>query len=133
MRTLVIGRSPFADIVIAEASVASHHAEMVVTGDERYYLTDCGAATGTWLKDPAGGSSEGEWQPVRQTFVSIDDTVRVGDHVVRVADMLSMARRPEDSAEPGTQGNGSEGSRRGGFRGRIERDPATGEIIRRRP
>jgi len=33
VRTLVIGRSPFADVVVADPSVATHHAEIVITDD----------------------------------------------------------------------------------------------------
>ena len=46
MRTLVIGRSPSADVVIADASLAPHHAELVITDDGRLYLTDCATDAG---------------------------------------------------------------------------------------
>ena len=50
VRTLVIGRSPSADVVIADASLAPHHAELVVTDDGRLYVTDCATDAGTWIR-----------------------------------------------------------------------------------
>ena len=40
MRTFVIGRSPDADIVLADVSVARQHAELVITDDGRFHLND---------------------------------------------------------------------------------------------
>ena len=110
-RTLVIGRSSFADVVIADASVAPHHAELVVTPTGRLHLTDGGTPGGTWKQTPAG-----DWEPVRQAFVATDDTIRFGEHVCTPGDLLRTVGGGE--ARPG--------------RGRVERDAATGEIVRRR-
>ncbi|MGI9491172.1 MAG: FHA domain-containing protein, partial [Geminicoccaceae bacterium] len=46
----MIGRSLYANITLVDASVAPHHAELVVTDDDRYYLTDCASASGTWRR-----------------------------------------------------------------------------------
>ena len=47
-KTFVIGRSSFADIVIPDESVAPRHAEVVITADGRYYVTDCASTGGTF-------------------------------------------------------------------------------------
>ena len=122
MRTLVIGRSPSADVVIADASLAPHHAELVVTDDGRFYVTDCGTDAGTWVR----GEAAAGWQPVRQGFVRPDQPLRLGDHECTVDDLLRRHR-------------GAAGGRLSRWRGRwcsvecagpVARDPATGEIVR---
>lgn len=143
LKTLVVGRSAFADIVIADESVASHHVEIVVTDDGRLYLTDCGTETGTWRQSGgrgAGGEARGNdsreqppWHPMRQGFVRPDEPLRLGEHRCTADDLVGRAR-----ARNGYDGDGSamrddgyEGPARR-LRGRVERDAATGEIVRRR-
>ena len=124
MRTLVIGRSPSADVVIADASLAPHHAELVVTDDGRFYVTDCGTDAGTWAR----GEAAAGWQPVRQDFVRPDQPLRLGDHECTVNDLLRRHRGAPADAPPG-----SDGAVHRRVRGPVARDPATGEIVRRRP
>lgn len=114
--TLVVGRSVDADIRLADPSIAERHAELVITADGRYHLTDCASGAGTWRR-PAG--SDGPWQTVRQAFVGVDDALRFGDH--------ACAARALVSALPGGSPDGRPVSR-----GRVERDPLTGEIVRKR-
>ncbi|WP_207477374.1 FHA domain-containing protein [Arenibaculum pallidiluteum] len=121
METYLVGRSPFADVVIADPSVAENHAEVVATKDGRLYVTDCGTTTGTWR--PAADGS-GRWEPIRQDFIRAEDPVRVGDHVLFLADVLPSVAPESVAAGPG-RGTSLP-------RGRVERDPLTGEIIRRR-
>jgi predicted component of type VI protein secretion system len=126
VRTLVIGRSPSADVVIADASLAPHHAELVVTDDGRAYVTDCATDTGTWVR--GDGRSASEWQQVRQGFVRPDQPLRLGDHECTVDDLLRRHRGAPADASPG-----SDGAALRRMRGPVARDPATGEIVRRRP
>jgi predicted component of type VI protein secretion system len=130
LRTLVIGRSPSADVVVADASVAPHHAELVITDDGRLYLTDCATDGGTWRQ---GEKGEGvlRWQPVRQAFVGPDEPLRLGDHRCTASDLLRRSgRAPSEAA---ASGGAWEGPARSRLRGPVVRDPTTGEIVRRRP
>lgn len=133
MKTLVIGRSPYADVVIADLSVAPHHAELVVTDDGRLHLTDGASEAGTWRQDAAGGAGEGGWVRVRQAFVRPDEPLRLGNHRCAAGDLLRAA-----GLGPATEGSAATGSTLPGtaptsrLRGRVERDPTTGEIVRRR-
>ncbi len=111
MRTFVIGRSPDADIVLADASVGHRHAELVITDDGRFHLTDCGGGDGTWRAVALRGGQE-VWERTRQSFVAAGQPLRFGSLRVTVQELL--ARR-----EPS-------------LRGPVERDPRTGEIVRRR-
>lgn len=120
--TVVVGRSPDADVTLADPSLAPRHAEIVITSAGRLHITDCATPGGTWLDDGAGN-----WRRIRQAFVRPDGRVRLGDHVSLAAD---LARRP--SRLGGATGSGAGPTQEPPRRGRIERDPATGEIVRRR-
>ena len=137
MRTLVIGRNPFADVVLADASVASHHAELVITDEGRLHLTDCDADAGTWRLNSASSGGDATWLRVRQAFVSAEEPLRLGDHRCTARELLRAAREPVvlmGAAEPlRPESSDGAGGRAGRPRGRVERDPRTGEIIHRRP
>jgi len=131
----VIGRSPFADVVIADASVASHHAELVILDDDRFYLTDCATSSGTWqLERTVDDVASGTWFPLRQGFVDGGAPLRLGDYRCTAAELSRAAREvvPSEGAAAAQPGDRYE-SLRQRLRGRVERDAATGEIVRRRP
>jgi FHA domain. len=138
-RTLVIGRSPFADVVVADATIESHHLELVLASDGRLHATDCATASGSWrlIPTPAGvDAAAGEWERIRQAFVSPQTRLRLGDHLCTVADLLAQARlRPALASADGAVAEpaASPGRPAAGHRGRVERNAATGEIVRRRP
>jgi hypothetical protein len=123
-RTLVIGRSTFADIVITDASAAPYHAELVIAAGGRLHLTDTGTAGGTWLETPHG------WQRVRQAFVGPRDRIRLGDYACTPEELLRAAGG--DRGEPAQAVGRASTPRRATLRGRLERDAVTGEIVRRR-
>lgn len=118
-----MGRSPYADIVIADPSVAEYHAEIVVADDDTIFVVDCGTASGTWRLLTKDGRSS--WKPIRQAFVGEREILRFGDHECAMSDVLSPVlpnreapgkRIGRDAIPPG---------------GRLSRDPRTGEIVRR--
>lgn len=123
-RTLVIGRSTFADIVITDVSAAPYHAELVIAVDGRLHLTDAGTANGTWLETPSG------WRRVRQAFVRPGDWIRLGDYACTPAELLRAVG--EDHSEPPQAVGDAPAPRRATLRGRLERDAVTGELVRRR-
>lgn len=140
-RTYVIGRSSFADIVIPDESVAPRHAEVVVTGDGRYYVTDCASSGGTWrriawqakpdVREDLG--AEAGWEMLRQDFVAGDEELRFGSYRSSLERLFAPSHARHDTAKaarPDSSG-GSDGPVRP--RGRVERDPLTGQIVRKRP
>ena len=141
MRSYVIGRSPYADVVLAEPSVARRHAELVVTDDGRHYLSDCASETGTWRLLGADGGKE-EWEPLRQAFVGADESLRLGEHRCTLQVLIGEAEQAKAGASGGpARGAGGSGRWRSDFardggsdlpRGRVERDPRTGEVIPKR-
>lgn len=131
-RCYVIGRSPYADVVLADGSVARRHAEIVVTADGRLYLTDCGSEAGTWRQVDGAAT----WERVRQEFIDAEQPLRLGDHSCTAAALLGDRLDPSAAAPGGGRWrHESIGGGRGGGeppRGRVERDPETGEIIPKR-
>jgi hypothetical protein len=136
MKLLLIGRSAHADVVIPDASVSAYHAEVVVTADGRCHVSDRASAQGTYHRV----SATDPWTPVRQIFVEMSDQLRLGDYVCGVADLLGGVLDAAPSGrQPGRSGDesGAEAMQPGGVtrglpRGAVERDPVTGEIVRRR-
>ena len=138
LKIYVIGRSAFADIVLADESVAPRHAEVVVADDGRYHVTDCATATGTWRRIAAPESGDAVapplWEPVRQAFVLDNEPLRLGEHLCTLQNLLGMAA--ENAAAPGAQPAvpaAAVGEAAPRVRGRVERDAKTGEIVRKRP
>jgi len=116
--------------------VAPRHAEVVITGDGRFYLTDCATAGGTWRRiawqDSSAAAREQGWELLRQAFVRGDEELRFGQHLASLDALFAPHSRKEgfEAAESGGAGSASGAARP---RGRVERDPLTGQIIRKRP
>jgi len=118
-------------VVVVDDSVARRHAEVVIGDDDRFYLTDCGTRSGTWR---LVGTRDGDdvWEKVRQGFVGPDEVVRLGNHRCTLGGLLAdaLAGAPSDG-----QGSARVEDRQAGSehpRGPVERDPHTGEIVRKR-
>jgi pSer/pThr/pTyr-binding forkhead associated (FHA) protein len=126
MKAYTIGRGQKADIVIADASVSRIHAELVSTDDGRLYLTDCGSKYGTFIQ------RDSEWKKIRQVYVRPRDPVKLGEYETSAAQLLDML--PEDKRHPKitiVEGDVEASPKSDLPRGPVERDPETGEIIRR--
>ena len=130
MQTLIIGRSPDADIVLADESVARQHAELVITDDGRFHLTDCDSDGGTW-RSLARRGGEDIWERTRQSFVAPSQPLRFGQHRATVRELLAL-RAPATESRAAAPGAGGGRGAPGGLSGAVERDPRTGEIVRRR-
>ncbi len=141
MRTLVIGRSPDADIVLADPTVARRHAELVVTDDGRLHLSDCGGDGGTWRAVAKRDGAE-VWERTRQSFVGARQPLRFGAYRATAEELLATHAPGQWSAGQWTPGQAASatagaaapaGSAAGdSLGGPVERDPRTGEIVRRR-
>lgn len=122
--------------MLVDDTVAPHHAEVVVTDDGRFYVTDCASATGTWRCNAAGdGEDPGHrtlWEPVRQAFVRGDEPLCIGEHRCTLNELLGTT--DEAPAASGTGGGAQAGEERPPrLHGRVARDARTGEIVRKSP
>lgn len=140
-RTYVVGRSSFADIVIPDESVAPRHAEVVITGDGRYYLTDCASSEGTWRRIAWQAKSAGQrdiadkagWELLRQDFVASDEMLRFGNHESSLEKLFAASPRQRTATEPAVGVDSDRSGTTTRPQGLVERDPLTGQIIRKRP
>jgi len=123
-RTVLIGRSSHADICIADGAVDAHHGELVITTSGRLYLTDRGSQTGTFVR------RANDWQALRQMFVEDTDELRFGTVRCTGAELRERAKAAYAPEEVAGAGGGRRGPQQ--MRGAVERDPATGEIIRQK-
>ncbi len=130
--------------MVPDPTVSRSHAELVRTADGRFYLTDCGSTFGTHTS--AGDS----WETLRQGFVEQEAPLRLGEFVTSIDELLRLLP-DEDSGRRMVAVEGEieeqrfsqdtalvgrnvvlEPARDASLpRGPVERDPETGEIIRK--
>ena len=118
-RTYFIGRGKGNDIRLTDPTVSRRHAELVVTKDGRYYLTDCVSSHGTHVV------RDHHWVAVRQAFVAEDDQLRFGDHRAGIRELLAGVSQRAGGA------SGQDGGRidRDNLpSGPVMRNPQTGEV-----
>lgn len=122
-----IGRQD-ADIVIDDPGVSKRHAELVRTGDGRFYLTDCASTSGTHVY------RGGRWRTITQDFVEPQEKVAFGRRTFTPVELMGMLRSGEAGAVAGA-GPPWMGSARGPDpkdklpSGQVKRDPVTGDIV----
>ena len=81
-----VGRSSAADIQISDSSVSRIHAELIVTRDGSYYLTDCGSGGGSFI------ARDGEWARVQQQYIGATDNILLGRYQTTVQQLVSMLK-----------------------------------------
>ena len=78
-----IGRSSSADIQINDRSVSRIHAELIITHNGSYYLTDCGGG-GSFI------ARGGEWAPVQQQFIGATDNILLGRYQTTAQQLIAI-------------------------------------------
>lgn len=86
-----IGRSSATDIQIGDRSVSRIHAELIVTRDGSYYLTDCGSG-GSFL------ARGGEWVPIQQQYIGAADNILLGRYQTTAQQLIAMLKDPQDNS-----------------------------------
>lgn len=113
-----IGRGSDVDIRIDDDSVSRVHAELIATQSGAYYLTDCASSRGSYV------ARNGEWQRVRQEFISPTDAILLGHHQTTAPALIAMA------AERERRSGCDESTREDSLpAGPVRRNADTGEII----
>jgi pSer/pThr/pTyr-binding forkhead associated (FHA) protein len=92
IKTYLVGCNKDADIVIknADRSVCGFHLELTEDTNGKYYVIDRKSTNGTYRKHG------GRWQPIRQTYVSLDDRLLLGKYLVTVRQLLAMLSETDD-------------------------------------
>ncbi len=127
-KTYKIGRDEQSDVVLTDATVSRHHAELVVSDAAAAYLTDCASSNRTYRRE------NDDWVELRQDYVDVDEIVALGNYQTTARELLARvtvgapdlaqamagareAPRPEPRPAP--------------IDGPLRRDPNTGEVVRR--
>ena len=87
-----IGRSSAAHIQIGDSSVSRIHAELIVTSDGSYYLTDCDSGGGSFI------ARGGEWAPIQQQYIGTDDNILLGRYQTTPQQLIAMLKDPQDNS-----------------------------------
>lgn len=128
MKTYKIGRSAKkSDIVLANMStqVSGVHLELTDVGNNRYYINDL-SRNGTFIL-----AANNQWSRIKQTYVDINTQLRLADYQTTV---YAIIKAIQSTAEPARnlQKEISQSSKNEGvYIGKVERNPETGEVIRR--
>ncbi len=145
---LTIGRSKESNIFFSDNTVSRRHAELVVSENGTYFLTDCASRHGTFLM------KNGQWLAIRQSDVGADDRVRIAERELNVSQLIAMSNthvssahgssasksnnpaaggKPPAHASHGnsSRGQGGQGSHKEMLEGEIMRNPGTGEVEQR--
>lgn len=85
-RKFIIGRGSESDISLEDDSVSRRHAELIILKSGDLFLIDCASMNGTAVL------VEGKFEPIRQHFVTLADTVLFGSYEISVKDMLDALR-----------------------------------------
>ncbi|MBT3529768.1 MAG: FHA domain-containing protein [Gammaproteobacteria bacterium] len=119
-----IGRSAESDIRLEDSTISRNHAELVITADDKYYLTDCGSSGGTY-------SLQGNQKTaIKQGFVDQVDNLCFGEYhtsvqqlISKIADLVNIgnAYKGKQFVEASPQDELPEGP--------VHRDPVSGEIV----
>ncbi len=82
IRVFLIGRHQDCDLKLDDSSVSRCHAEVVLTADGRYFITDRNSTGGTFVHrgsvSDSDSASDSGWRPVRQAFIDPADRLRLG-------------------------------------------------------
>ncbi len=119
--TYRIGRGTDVDIRIDDSTVSRVHAELVVTANGAFYLTDCASRNGSYV------ARNGEWMRIRQEFISPADAILLGRHQTTARELVQKlgARGDRDAGSPAADPKPADDLPEGNVR----RNPETGEII----
>ncbi len=88
--TYKIGRNSDMDIRLDDPTVSRIHAELVVTANGEYYLTDSDSSGGSYV------ARNGEWIPIRQEFIAPTDAILLGRYQTTAPQLIAMVARGND-------------------------------------
>ena len=110
--TYRIGRGMDMDIRIDDSTVSRVHAELTVTANGAYYLTDCDSSGGSYV------ARNGEWEPITQDFIDPVDAILLGRYQTTAQQLMAMSNRDSPASRNADLPKGP-----------VHRNVYTGEII----
>ncbi|MDJ0948649.1 MAG: FHA domain-containing protein [Alphaproteobacteria bacterium] len=155
MKAFRIGRSRKNDVIIDHNSVSREHCELVATDEGRYYLTDCNSANGTFRRKKGEWTRIRQEFVAPDEPIRLGEYETTARNLARELPYALRARfipvGELRAIEAGESGVGQRRTKESGVRqrrtnkaevvvkpspqdelprGKVERDPETGEIVR---
>ncbi len=123
MKTFSVGCSRKTDIVLIDPqhTVSRMHIELTVDREGRYYITDCNSTNGTFRQ------SSGKKIRIQQDYVDFNEPLWLGTYSTSVSQLLQQLPAFLKVSSLPTTPSPKQASF--ALKGRIERNPETGEII----
>ena len=121
--TYKIGRNSDMDIRIDDPTVSRIHAELVVTANGEYCLTDCGSSGGSYIV------RNGEWIRIRQDFIAPTDAILLGRYQTTAPQLIAMVARDAGDNKGDVQAVEEKSPTNDLPEGPVRRKKRTGEII----
>jgi pSer/pThr/pTyr-binding forkhead associated (FHA) protein len=115
MKSYLIGRDLHCDVVIADPTIGRQHCELISDTDTHFILADRDSMNGTFLW------KAGDWCRVTTVRVARDDKIRLGLYETSIEQLVRSFAERKSSDHPVSRTGSSV----------VERNPETGEIIRR--
>jgi pSer/pThr/pTyr-binding forkhead associated (FHA) protein len=97
-KSLLLGRDPNCDIIVADETVSRKHAELVPT-ENGVFVTDCNTQNGTFLLGPSGKKR------IRQHTLGVSDSVLFGECEFRARDLIEEVNRLSSGGGNGSAAN----------------------------
>ena len=126
-RVLIVGRGREADIRLNHRTVSRLHLELVLGAGGEIHVADRSSRNGTRVR------TDGKWQTLGATSVSLSDRLQLGDLEITVEELLRQTPSNRDNTGRGVDPGA--GGRAGADRdldlpsGKVRRNPETGEVV----
>jgi predicted component of type VI protein secretion system len=127
LKAISVGRGEEVDVSIDDDTVSRLHVEIVLAGDNRFYITDCLSSGGTFV------GRDGSWLPIKQEYVDAGEVLLLGHYQTTAAQLVNWANGADKTTGSSSQNIGSSGRKAIPQdqlpSGPVRRDPETGDII----
>ena len=126
IKTFLIGRNHDCDLTLDDPGVSRKHAEVILTADGRYYLTDRNSTHGTFVRHKSN------WRPIHQEFVNSTERIRFGRCEIAASRLECLRAVPAHKEHKGAHENAVRSNRKLDAidpAKELQRNPETGEII----
>jgi len=127
MKTYKVGRSAKnSDIVLSNMTlqVSRVHLEFVDMENGKYYINDLSSA-GVKI------FNNGQWSQIKQSYVNTNTRLMLADYETTVQAILNAVPQEVKQEISQKMPSNSVSRSKGVYTGKVERNPETGEIIRR--
>lgn len=88
---ITIGRGTYNDIVVKDEKVSRSHLQIIYDENGNYILNDLGSLNGTYINDK---------RTTGKTFITADDTVRIGDTTLPWMSYFFKGKQPATTKTP---------------------------------